>query len=160
MTYDEAIESLLKTCENLKETIEQLQKENTFLADTIEKNNLGQIRSERRSLLLENKQCKKIQEDYESKISEAENILVDVKKKQADINSYIDAEVKKKVVNIQIGYERRIKENNEDLERHKAENDKLVQKKELLYKKKSKKHLIITLISICLAIIGIAVNFV
>lgn len=54
MTYDEAIESLLNTCQDLKEAIEQLQEENTFLVETIEKNNLGQIKSERRSLLAQN----------------------------------------------------------------------------------------------------------
>lgn len=43
MTHDEAITSLLETCENLKEAIEQLLKKNAFLADTIEKNNLEKI---------------------------------------------------------------------------------------------------------------------
>ena len=42
MTHDEAIESLLNTCNDLKEAVEKLQEENAFLADTIEKHNLGQ----------------------------------------------------------------------------------------------------------------------
>ena len=59
MTYEEAIESLLNTCQDLKEAIEQLQEENKFLVETIEKNNLGQIKSERRFLLAQNEQYKK-----------------------------------------------------------------------------------------------------
>ena len=115
MTYDEAIASLLETCFLCsyfqKEAVEQLQEENAFLADTIEKNNLGQIKSERRSLLSENEQCKRdaaiaireanrIKSEYESKISEVNDTLADVREKQSDIDSYIDTEAEKKIENM------------------------------------------------------------
>lgn len=116
MTHDEAIASLLETCENLKEAIEQLQEENAFLTDTIEKHNLGKYISERRSLLSENEQCKKdaniaiakanqIKSEYESKIAEANDRLADAKKKHSDIDLYIDAEAEKKIENIKSEYE-------------------------------------------------------
>jgi thiol:disulfide interchange protein len=171
MTYDEAIASLLETCENLKEAIEQLQEENAFLADTIEKNNLDQIESERRSLLAENEQYKRnaditirkanqIKEEYESKISETNDRLADVKKKQIDIDSYIEVESEKKIANIKMEYEKHKKANDKALKQHKDENDKQLQEKETFYKEKNKKYSIITLASIVLAIIGIAINFV
>ncbi len=97
MTHDEAIEKLINTCDDMKEIIEQLLEENAFLVDTIEKYNLGQIKSERRALLMENKRCKKesqlaieeanrIKKEYESKMSEANNRLADARKKQSEID--------------------------------------------------------------------------
>ncbi|MGN0340466.1 MAG: hypothetical protein ACI4D0_08190 [Lachnospira sp.] len=171
MTYDEAIASLLETCENLKEAIEQLQEENAFLADTIEKNNLGQIESERRFLLSENEQCKKdadiafrkakqIKSEYESKMSEANDRLSDAKKKQSEIDSYIEAEAEKKIENIKFEYEEYKKENDKALKKHKAENDKQLQKSETFYKEKNKKYFIVALASILFAIIGIVINFI
>ena len=167
MTHDEAIASLLETCENLKEAIEQLLEENAFLADTIEKNNLGQIKSERRSLISENEQCKRdadiaireanrIKSEYESKISEVNDTLADVREKQSDIDSYIDTEAEKKIENIKLEYK---KANDEALKKHKAENDKQLQEKETIYKEKNKKYFIITLVSVILAITGIVINF-
>ena len=167
MTHDEAIASLLETCENLKEAIEQLLEENAFLADTIEKNNLGQIKSERRSLLSENEQCKRdadiaireanrIKSEYESKISEVNDTLADVREKQSDIDSYIDTEAEKKIENIKLEYK---KANDEALKKHKAENDKQLQEKETIYREKNKKYFIITLVSVILAITGIVINF-
>lgn len=171
MTHDEAIASLLETCENLKEAIEQLQEENAFLADTIEKNNLGQIKSERRSLLSENEQCKKnadiaikkanqIKSEYESKISELNDSLADAKKKQSDINLYIHIEAEKKIKNIKLDYEEHKKANDKMLADHKAENDKQLQEIKSFYKEKNKKYFIISLVSILFAIIGIVINFV
>ncbi len=103
MTHDEAIEKLINTCDDMKEIIEQLLEENAFLVDTIEKYNLGQIKSERRALLMENKRCKKesqlaieeanrIKKEYESKMSEANNRLADARKKQSEIDLYIRKE--------------------------------------------------------------------
>lgn len=171
MTYDEAIASLLETCENLKEAIEQLQEENAFLTDTIEKNNLGQIKSERRSLLSENEQCKKnadiaikeanqIKSEYETKISEANDRLSEAKEKQADIGSYIDIEAEKKIENIKYEYEEYKKSNDKALKKHIAENDKQLQEIKTLYKEKNKKYFIITLVSILFAIAGIFINFI
>ena len=97
MTHDEAIEKLINTCNEMKDVIEQLQEENAFLADTIEKYNLGQIKSERRFLLMENQRCKlesqlaieeanRIKKEYESKMSEANNRLADARKKHSEID--------------------------------------------------------------------------
>ena len=171
MTHEEAITSLLETCENLKEAIEQLQEENAFLTDTIEKNNLGQIKSERRSLLSENEQCKKnadiaikkanqIKSEYESKISEADDKLSDARKKQSDIDSYIDIEAEKKIENIKYKYEEYKKSNDRALKKHIAENDKQLQETESYYKEKDKKYFIVTLVSILFAIAGILINFI
>ena len=171
MTHDEAIASLLKTCENLKEAIEQLQEENAFLTDTIEKNNLGQIKSERRFLLSENEQCKRnadmamkkanqLKSEYESKISEVNDRLSDVKEKQANIDSYIDIEAEKKITNIKLEYEEYKKSNDKSLKKHIAENDKQLQETKSFYKEKNKKYFIISFISVLFAIIGIVINFV
>ena len=171
MTYDEAIASLLETCENLKEAIEQLQEENAFLTDTIEKNNLGQIKTERRSLLSENEQCKRnadiaikkanqLKSEYESKISEANDRLSDVREKQSDIDSYIDTEAEKKIENIKYKYEEYKKSNDKALKKHIAENNKQLQETKALYKEKNKKYFIVTLTSILFAIIGIVINFI
>lgn len=103
MTQDEAIEKLINTCDEMKDVIEQLQAENAFLVDTIEKYNLDQIKSERRSLLMENKRCKlesqlaieeanRIKKEYESKMSEANIRLADARKKQSEIDLYIRKE--------------------------------------------------------------------
>lgn len=171
MTHDEAIASLLETCENLKEAIEQLQEENAFLTDTIEKNNLGQIKSERRSLLSENEQCKRnaniaikranqIKSEYESKISEVNDRLSDAKEKQADIDSYIDIEAEKKIENIKYKYEEYKKSNDKALKKHIAESNKQLQETKTLYKEKNKKYFIVTLVSILFAIAGILTNFI
>lgn len=171
MTHDEAITSLLETCETLKETIEQLQKQNAFLTDTIEKNNLGQIKLERLSLLVENDQCKReadiaikeanqIKSEYESKMFEANKGLADVRKKQSDIASYIAAETEKKIKNIKLEYEEHRKANDKALEKYKAENDKQIQDKEALYKEKNKKYIIVTIISLFFGVVGIIINFV
>lgn len=50
MTYDEAIQKLLKSCSEYEDTIKLLEKENAFLVDIIEKYNLGKISKERKSL--------------------------------------------------------------------------------------------------------------
>jgi prefoldin subunit 5 len=92
MTYDEAIESLLNTCDDLEETIEQLQEENAFLADTIVKHNLDEIVSERRALLddikqrelaaeLKTKNAEAIKAEYLNKLNELNERLSDVKAK-------------------------------------------------------------------------------
>lgn len=131
MTLDEAINELTQSCTDLKEVVELLQKENAFLTDTIEKHNLGNIKSERRALLSENEQCKRkaeaairkakqIETEYESKISEANSILADVKKKQSDIDSYIEKEVENKLKDIRKEYEN-----------YKIQKDKEIHEKEL-----------------------------
>ena len=171
MTHDEAIASLLETCENLKEAIDQLQEENAFLADTIEKHNLGRIKSERQSLLSENEQCKKdadtairkanqLKEEYESKMVEADNKYADARKKQADVNSYIDAEAEKKIEAIKADYKKRKKENDKKLQEHIEANNKQLREIETFYQGKNKKYLIISLASILFAIIGIVINFI
>ena len=170
MTHDEAIASLLETCGNLKEAVEQLQEENAFLTDTIEKNNLGQIKTERRSLLSENEQCKRnadiaikkanqIKSEYESKISEADDKLSDARKKQSDIDSYIDTEAEKKIENIKYRYEEYKKANDKALKKHIAENDKQLQETKSYYKEKNKRRFIFAIISFLVGVIGIVINF-
>lgn len=169
MTHDEAIASLISSCENLKEAIEQLQEENAFLTDTIEKHNLGKYISERRSLLNENEQCKRdadiairkanqIKSEYESKISEANDRLKDAKKKQSDIDLYIDAEAEKKIENIKFEYEEHKKANDKALEKHIAKNDILLQKEKDEIYLKNKRLFLITIISVVFSIISLLVH--
>lgn len=170
MTHDEAIASLLETCENLKEAIEQLQEENAFLTDTIEKNNLGQIKSERRTLLSENEKCKRdaditirkanqIEAEYKSKVSEADNRLADARRKQSDIDSYIDIEADKKIESIKVDYQKHKNANDKELQKHITENDKQTKEKELYYINKNKKCMIIAALSLLIGITGIIINF-
>lgn len=169
MTHDEAIESLLETCENLKEAIEQLQEENAFLTDTIEKNNLGKIKSERRTLLDENEQCKRdadiaikkanqIKSEYESKLSEANDRLSDARKKQSDIDSYINTEAEKKIENIKYEYEEYKKSNDKALKKHIAENDKQLQETKVFYKEKNRKWIIFGIIGIAAIVINLFIT--
>lgn len=171
MTYEEAIESLLNTCQDLKEAIEQLQEENKFLVETIEKNNLGQIKSERRFLLAQNEQYKRdsdiitekanqIKSEYESKMIDADKRLIDAKRKQEDINSYINAMSEEKIKGIRSEYEKRKTRNDEIIKKYKAENDKKIQEEEIFFKKKEKKYFLITILSIIFGISGILVNFI
>ncbi len=142
MTHDEAIESLINTCNNLKEAIEQLQEENAFLADTIEKNHLNKIVSERRSLLSDIKQRElkadsltraaiTIKSEYSDKLNELNERLSDVKSKQLDIDSYIDIEADKKAESIKADYQKHKKANDIELQKHIEENDNLTKEKEL-----------------------------
>ena len=71
------------------EAIEQLQEENAFLSDTIKKNNLGQIKSERRSLLSENEAhiiniCKKIR-----KLAKLDRMTLDISEHQDSRNTHL-----------------------------------------------------------------------
>ena len=152
MTHDEAIESLLETCQNLYEAIELLQVENAFLADTIEKNNLGELKYERRSLLSENEQykeaadiaiqnAKQVKLEYETKMHEAESRLADAKKKQMEVDSYIEVETENRLTNMRMEY------------------NKLLQEKETFLKEKLKKYMVVTLTSVAVAVIGIIINF-
>lgn len=104
MTEDKAIESLLESCEDFKETIDRLTEENAFLTDTIEKNNLGKIAAERQALLQTAAEAEKIQREYDDKLIEINRRLQDVKSKQTDIASYIDAETKKKIRDVKKSY--------------------------------------------------------
>lgn len=103
MTYDEAIKKLLKSCSEYEETIKLLEKENAFLADTIEKYNLGKISRERKSLYKSMEQVKKdaalilkeansIKSQYLGKLKETEFINRDLKDKQNNLDMYIDSQ--------------------------------------------------------------------
>ena len=103
MTYDEAIKKLLKSCSEYEETIKLLEKENAFLADTIEKHNLGKISRERKSLYKSMEQVKKdaalilkeansIKSQYLGKLKEIEFINRDLKDKQNNLDMYIDSQ--------------------------------------------------------------------
>ena len=154
----------------IKESVEKLQEENAFLADTIEKHNLGQIKMERRSLLIENEQCKRdasiaiqkaqqIKDEYEFKMTDADNRLADVKRKQSDVNLYIEEEAENKVKGIKAEYENYKKSNDKALEKHKEENNKKIKEKELFFREKNKKYFIITAISVVFCIAGIIFDF-
>lgn len=86
----------------------QLIQENQFLIDTISKNNLGKITSERRSLLLQiekfeisanaiKNEADIIKNEYSDKLNKITFLLKDVESKQSEIDKYIVSEAKKRV---------------------------------------------------------------
>ena len=86
----------------------QLIQENQFLIDTISKNNLGKITSERRSLLLQiekfeisanaiKNEANIIKNEYSDKLNKITFLLKDVESKQSEIDKYIVSEAKKRV---------------------------------------------------------------
>ena len=171
MTHDEAIESLIGSCTELKKAVLQLQEENAFLADTIEKNNLGQIKTERRSLLSEIEHCKekakeaikeasRIKSEYESKMSEADSRFFDAKRKQENIDLYIEKQAENKVKDIKVEYETYKRANDEALDEYVAKINKLMQEKELSLKKKNKKYLVIAIISVIFCVLGIIIGII
>lgn len=174
MTQEQAIESLINSCKKYAEIVEQLQKENAFLADTIEKNNLNQIKTERQSLLKENEKCKndlrnaiseinQAKSEYAFKISELNNKLAEIKRKQDDIELYINAEADKKVKNIKLEYQNYKKANKENFNKNLAEN--IAKNNDILQREKLKLHIqnrmliIITIISMIFGTISIFIHF-
>ena len=171
MTHDEAIESLINTCNELKDIIEQLQEENAFLVDTIEKNNLGQTKSERRSLLVKNERYKKesqlaiekanrIREEYESKMSEANSRLADARKKQSEIELYINNEAENKIAEIKSEYQKHKESIDKALEQRVIENEKQMQEYKIFLDKKRKKYLLIATAGVLVGFTGFIVNFI
>jgi thiol:disulfide interchange protein len=171
MTHDEAIESLINSCNEYDQVIEQLQEENAFLADTIEKYNLDEIQSERRSLLAEVKKSKTdsdaaiknanaVKEEYLSKINELNSRLEDVKLKQQDINAYIEIESNKKIESIKADYQKHKAENDKKLEKHIAENNQYTKEQQENLFRKNRKWIIISIISIAFGVLGILINFI
>jgi hypothetical protein len=107
MTYDEAIESLIHSCDEFSGIVTQLKEENAFLADTIEKHNLGKIKEERRLLLKNVEQAearanisiaeaKKEKLEYEGKLKTVAAALADVQTKQKNTDAFIEKEANKK----------------------------------------------------------------
>jgi hypothetical protein len=171
MTHDEAIENLLECCDEYEEIISQLQEENSFLTETIEKNNLDKIVSERRSLLddikqqeltseLKTKNAEAIKMEYSNKLNELNERLSDVKAKQDNIDSYIDASAEAKVTDERREYQKYKSANDQALKKHMAECDKRLKEEIVLYKEKRKKWLITAICGILFGIIGIVINFV
>ena len=171
MTHDEAIKSLLETCENFSNAIDKLQEENSFLTETIEKNNLNKIVSERRSLLASIKQremeanslkraANAIKSEYSDKLYELNERLSDLKSKQDDMDAYINASAEAKVSDERKEYQMHKSANDKALQKHKTECDKRLQEQISIYKEKRKKWLIAIICSILFGIIGIAVSFI
>lgn len=80
MTKDEAISSLINSCQEFKSALEKALEENAFLADTIEKHNLRKIEEERRLILKEKAEA-------EEKRIEAEKIQAKFQKKFSDVQT-------------------------------------------------------------------------
>lgn len=169
MTKDEAIESLIESCTILKEAVEQLQEENEFLTATIEKHNYDEYVSERRTLLEEidkykmtadfsEKRVNRIKAEYETKMAEADDRLKDARRKQSNVDLYIEKEVDIRIKEIKAEYENQRAANAESLERHIAECDKQMREKELHLKKQWMKYLVIAAVCVVLGVVSILIS--
>ena len=112
MTYKEAIERLLKSCADYESLVKQLKDQNAFLTETIEKQNLGKINKERKSLYENMNQAKKkaalalknadlTKSQYLEKLKKVESLNKILKDKQNNLDMYIDSQVNIKTKEIQ-----------------------------------------------------------
>ncbi len=159
-----ALKEANETIDNCKQTIDELSGENSFLTDTITTNNLGKIRTERRTMQMnmsrmqtENEKAvsdaRKIVKKYNSKLDEIYRTAADVKDKQKNLNAYIDEEAKKKVKKTKLECKNRL---NQQIK----ENDKILQDQINNYRQKSRIMLYVTIGSIMFGIICLIINYV
>ena len=104
----EALQQAMEVQDKYSAALDEMDKENKFLADTIVQNQLGRITEERRKLLVKmeqtNASSQKIKSDalamkseYGKKLDKITILIQDVKAKQSDIDSYIDSESDAKI---------------------------------------------------------------
>lgn len=102
----QALKEANTTIENFQQIVNELSIENAFLTDTITKNQLGQITTERRKLqadmldlqLKSDKaisNAKEMVTQYSQMMDTLDKMTADVNRKQQDINKYIDTEAEK-----------------------------------------------------------------
>ena len=153
MTENEAIESLINSSNELLDIISKLKEENSFLTDTIVKNNLGELVSERKKM---NVAMQKIKHQADKDIESANCIkgeyfqrLSEVIAKQRDIDVFINSEVQKKVDDVKDEHRRQL--NDAQLN---------YQKKLDIANNKNRILLLIAIVSLLIGIAGIVINFI
>ena len=120
---DDAQEMRIKYSNALK----LLEEQNDFLAETIEKQNLGQITAERHDMQAKifklqadsdkvNKEAQGMKSEYGKKLDKITILIQDIKAKQSDIDSYIDSESDVKIADIKKSLNAEYKKKKSELE--------------------------------------------
>lgn len=158
MTHDEAIESLMNSCEEFTNMIEQLKTQNAFLTDTIEKSNLGEIAKERKTLLSQvqkaEEETTRLKKEYESKLAELNKKISEVKYKESDLDSYINKEIAKRTADLEAAHIKDLQEKKDLLIQYKADYESLLVVQREVYEAKMAtiKRLIAIMVIIALAV--------
>lgn len=118
-----SLKESLNNQEALQAALVSATETNRFLHETIEKNNLGQIVKERKEILSKLESYEKTARDTEKRNNEARKILETIKKKESDINSYIDSEANIRIKETVTDYENRKKQLDEAFKRNKKSMD-------------------------------------
>lgn len=144
--------------------LDELEKENLFLSETITQNKLGLIATERRELLAENAKIKSdadrsisqanaIKDEYEQKLDKMSAMVKNIHNKQSNIDNYIDSEAKNKIFDLK-------QANSDILKKEREKLQKEYQKLETNIKQKLKIHRMATTIGIGIGAIGILLGFI
>ena len=148
-------------------TIDALKEENQFLADTLTQNKLGKITEERRDIKERLRQLKQSSEeaikeadnikgDYECKLEKLTIMIQDIKKKQSDIDVYINNEAENKISNKIDELENKYKKKNSKLQKEYQNKETLLNTKVCNYKK----YMIISIIISVICFIVMILNFI
>ncbi len=145
MVDNETFDSLSESCEELFEIVEKLKEQNAFLTDTIEKNNLEQISSERKELLARAEDGERKSKKADLLVSEYKNKIAAVEKRSSEIDDLIDTEAEKRIKEVKKEYARRYQEDKQRLQ----EKEKEMSNR---YREKAKRCAILSAVCIVLCI--------
>lgn len=143
-------------------TLEQLEKENRFLANTIEQYKIGKIITERRELHIKLSQAETnsakaindasaIQNEYNGKLDKLSAMIKDVQDKQDNINSYIDTESEKKIADTKRSLNNKFRAEDKKLHKDYRSMEVKINDKLRLYR-------IVTIISILITVLTVAIS--
>ena len=122
----EALQESHEIQEKYSQKMNELIEENKFLSETITKSKLGLIATERRELLsniTRNKiesektmeEAVNIRNEYENKLEKITTLIMEVKNKNQDIESYINSEAEKKIAKTKSSLKNKYKKKEDDL---------------------------------------------
>ncbi len=104
----EALQEAHEVQERYSAKLDELEKENLFLSETITQNKLGLITTERRELLMKvanaesdankaTEEARAIHNEYDEKLNKIALLIKGVQEKQADMDAHINAEAENKI---------------------------------------------------------------
>ena len=153
MIDDKTFKELVSSNKELFDIVESLQKQNAFLSEIIEMNNLGTLVSERRELLTKveaaerkAKKANQLIKEYNNKIAKVENI-------RKTLDEEIDAKYKKRAKILERQYQTVEKDNAQKLKEY----EKVILEK---YKETHKIYIITTVFSVVFGIICLLIHFI
>lgn len=152
MTQKEAIDSLTESCNTLLSAVEQLKEENMFLADTIEKHNLGTISKERKQTLKIREEAERLQKKYET-------LITDVESKQQGIDLYIDNRAKEMIAETERNYTSQMLAYKKILDRKALDSEREIQEQKAHFRSRNIKLFVVILVSVLFGAAGIVINF-